>query len=463
MIAPSQHIHIIGIGGAGMSAIARVLIQKGVRVSGSDRSASDLTQALAAEGVRIFIGHAAEQVDGADLVLMSSAVRPDHVEVQAAHERGIPVCKRSDVMADLMAGQTAVAIAGTHGKTTTTSMTAHILLRCGQDPSYIVGGVLRSTGVNAAYGRGRSFVIEADEYDHMFLGLRPQVAVITNVEWDHPDFFPTPAAMSAAFARFAALVPADGRLIVCADDDGARKLGEARAADGIPVTRYGIDHPDADWRAVDIRIGATQTRFAVTGFGSTLGEVVLNVPGRHNVLNALAALIAASTQGMLFQQAAAALGTFEGAGRRFELRGENNGVVVIDDYAHHPTAIRATLAAARGRYPGCTIWAVWQPHTYSRTQMLLDDFAGAFADADHVLVTDIYAAREQPVPGLDAARVAASIDHGSVRAVPTSDDAVACLLAEVSAPAVIVIMSAGDAPQIGIEYLARKRAVEISS
>ena len=445
MIEPNQHIHIVGIGGAGMSAIALVLVQKGFHVSGSDRSASDLTQALAAQGVRIHIGHAAEQVDGADLVLISSAVRPDHVEVQAAHTRGIPVYKRSDVMADIMAGQTTVAIAGTHGKTTTTSMAAHILITAKQEPSYIVGGVLRTTGVNAAYGRGKSFVIEADEYDHMFLGLRPQVAVITNVEWDHPDFFPTPGALADAFARFAALVPPSGRLIVCADDDGSRALGAARARDGIPVTRYGIVHPEADWHAVDIRIEATRTRFAVTGFGGKLGEVELGVPGRHNV----------------FEEAAAALATFQGASRRFEQRGESDGVIVIDDYAHHPTAIRATLAAARSRYPGSAIWAVWQPHTYSRTQTLLADFAEAFGGADHVLVTDIYAAREQPVPGVDAAWVAGCIDHADARGIATHDEVAACLLAEVRPPAVIVIMSAGDAPQIGIEYLARKRAAEI--
>ncbi|MCC6612246.1 MAG: UDP-N-acetylmuramate--L-alanine ligase [Anaerolineae bacterium] len=454
-LQPHQHIHIVGIGGSGMSAIARVLIQKGYRVSGSDRADNEFTQSLAQMGATIFIGHDASNVAGADLLLVTSAVPTTHVEITAARAAAIPVFKRADLMAQIMAGQSAIAVAGVHGKTTTTSMIAHILIKTERDPSYIIGGVLRTSGVNAAFGHGPVFVIEADEYDHMFLGLRPQVAVIGNVEWDHPDFFPTPDAMIGAFVRFAALVPPDGRLIVCADDDGARKLGEGRAAAGIPVSYYGIDHPRVNWRAVDIDIQPEVTHFAVERDGERLGEVHLRVPGRHNVLDALAALTATDTQGIPFADAAAALASFEGAGRRFDVREEVNGIVVIDDYAHHPTAIRATLAAARARYPGRELWAIWQPHTFSRTLALLEDYARAFADADHVLVTDIYAAREQPLADVSGVTTAHAIAHVDARHIAPFEAAVDLLVDEVKSPAVILIMSAGDAPQIGIEYLRR--------
>jgi len=456
-LKPNQHIHIVGIGGSGMSAIARVLLQKGYHVSGSDRAANEFTQALAQMGATIYAGHDAANVRDADLLLVTSAVPATHVEVAAAYDAAIPVYKRSDLMAEIMAGQSCIAVAGVHGKTTTTSMIAHILLQSGRDPSYIIGGVLCTTGVNAAFGQGPAFVIEADEYDHMFLGLRPQVAVIGNVEWDHPDIFPTPAAMTGAFERFAALVPPDGRLIAGADDNGARELGEARALAGIPVTYCGINHPMANWRAVAIDIQPEATYFAVERDGQRLGKVELRVPGRHNVLNALAALVAADTQGVSFADAAAVLTTFEGAGRRFDVRGDVNGIAIIDDYAHHPTAIRATLAAARARYPGRDLWAIWQPHTFSRTLALLEDYARAFADADHVLVTEIYAAREQPLAEVSGATVANLIEHVDARHIASFNAIVDLLLREVNAPAVILIMSAGDAPQIGIEYLRRLR------
>jgi UDP-N-acetylmuramate--alanine ligase len=456
ILKPGQHIHIVGIGGSGMSAIARVLLQKGFTVSGSDRSANDLTRSLAKQGVRIYEGHAAANVSGADAVIITSAVQPSHVEVVAARSHDIPTYKRADIIAELMDGQVGIAIAGTHGKTTTTSMTTHILLETLREPSYIIGGVLRSTGHNAAYGKGAAFVIEADEYDHMFLGLRPQVAVITSIEWDHPDFFPTPKAMTAAFRRFARLLPDDGTLIACADDAGALEIALYRRAEGGRTLLYSAVAPEADWRAAAVIITQTETRFAVWHNGEVLGEVRLRVPGRHNVLNALAAIAAAHTQGVGFAASAAALATFEGAGRRFEVRGEKAGVVVIDDYAHHPTAIRVTLAAAKARYPDRAIWAVWQPHTFSRTQSLFDEYLTAFADADHVLVTDIYAAREQPRDGVTSAALVDAMTHPDARHTPTFAATVEALLRDVTAPAAILIMSAGDAPEIGIEYLKQR-------
>jgi UDP-N-acetylmuramate--alanine ligase len=456
-LIPGQHIHLVGIGGFGLSAIARVLLQKGFRVSGSDRMQNAFTIALAQEGVAIHIGHDAAYVEGADLVIATSAAPADHVELAAARALGTPVCKRSDMIAALMAGQHGIAIAGTHGKTTTTAMLTHILLSAGQDPSYIIGGILRTTGTNAGVGKGPAFVIEADEYDNMFHGLRPQTAVITNVEWDHPDFFPTPQVLSDSFRQFADLLPSDGLLIACADDPGAAALAAEQRMRGISTVSYGFGD-DALWRAANLRRGSSGLSFTVKRGDASLADVHLKVPGRHNVLNALAALIAADHHSVDVTLGAEALASFTGTGRRFEVRGEVGGVTVIDDYAHHPTAIRATLEAVRGQYPDHALWAVWQPHTFSRTRALFDAYTQAFGDADHVLVTEIYAAREQPVEGVSGAIMAAAVQHADARHAPTHPDAVDLLAREVRRPAVVVIMSAGDAPWIGAELLRQLEA-----
>jgi UDP-N-acetylmuramate--alanine ligase len=455
ILTPGQHIHLVGIGGAGLSAIARVLLGQGYRVSGSDRSLNALTEALARDGARIDPTHDAANVAGADALIVSSAVQQEQVEVVAAQAAGIPVYKRADIMADLMLGKQVIAVAGTAGKTTTSAMITHILLETGKDPSYIVGGVLSTTGQNAGVGKGDAFVIEADEYDNMFLGLRPNVAVVTNVEWDHPDFFPTPADTQRSFEQFVALLPDDGWLIACADDPGAWALAESRMTRGLQAFPYGIG-ANAVLCAVDLHADAEGSGFGIRMVNSTNPDslqVRLVLPGKHNVLNAMAALITSYFAGVDLNEAVAALSTFKGTGRRFELKGEVGGVAVIDDYAHHPTKIRATLQAARSRYPDRQIWAVWQPHTYSRTQALEADYLAAFGDADHVLITDIYAAREQPIPGVSAAAIAERMDHPDARFTPTFDDAVSILDAEVQAPAAVIVMSAGDAPKIAAEFL----------
>lgn len=444
-LIPGQHIHLVGIGGAGLSAIARVLLGQGYRVSGSDRSLNALTAALSREGAQIVQGHAAANIAGAHALIITSAVQPDHVEVAAARAAGIPVYKRQDIMADLMRGQRVLAVAGTKGKTTTSAMIAHILLQCGRDPSYIVGGVLGSTGDNARVGAGGWFVVEADEYDNMFLGLRPDVAVITNIEWDHPDCFPTPGAMIESFRRFAALLPNDGLLLT---GTGTPPLSVSHVAH----ERYGLAESGADWRIDNLRDEGGQQVFEVAHRGEALGTARLSLPGAHNALNALAALAVARRAGVTVAEAAAALASFRPTARRFELRAEIDGIAIIDDYAHNPMSIRAVLDAARQRYPGRTIWAVWQPHTYSRTQALFEDFLTAFAAADHVLITDIYAAREQPLPGVSSAALVAAMQHPDARHTATFDDAAAALRDGVRAPAVVLIMSAGDAPQIGIAY-----------
>lgn len=454
LFTPTHHIHIIGIGGTGMSAIARILLQQGYRVSGSDRQMSHFAKHLQAEDAIIHIGHDAAHIQDVDVVIATSAAPDDHIEIVAAKKQGIPVYRRQDVMQTLMQGKTCIAVAGTHGKTTTTSMTTHILVETGQHPSYIIGAVTTragEAGSNAEYGTGQAFVIEADEYGYMFLGLRPQVAVLTSVEYDHPDFFESPTAMHETFSQFVALLPDDGLLIACADDAVAGQFARYRAQNGLPVETYGIKTA-ADWQATNIRYEAAKTIFDVQHDGKTVAQVSLSVPGKHNILNALAALIVANHEGVPTQNASDALVTFEGAGRRFDLRADIDGIAIIDDYAHHPTAIATTIDAARTRYPDREIWAVWQPHTYSRTRALWGEFLGAFGAAHHVIITDIYASREAHDPSVNLEEFVTALTHPDAYHTPTFADVVAILSKHATSPAVVLIMSAGDAPQIGTTY-----------
>ncbi|MBI1258861.1 MAG: UDP-N-acetylmuramate--L-alanine ligase [Chloroflexi bacterium] len=457
-ITPGQHIHLVGIGGAGLSAIARILLGQGYIVSGSDRTLNALTDALSRDGATIYAGHAASNVTGADALLVSAAIQPDQVEIAAALAAGIPVYKRADIMADLMVGKTVIAVAGTAGKTTTTAMIAHMLIETGQDPSYIIGGVLSTTGTNAAVGKGNAFVIEADEYDNMFLGLKPDIAIVTNVEWDHPDFFKTPEAMQRSFEQFVSLVSRDGVAIIGVDSLAGAKLHKF-ARDMLPIRIVvSCGTGDDDLRPYDVRVDEHGTSFGTFApIGAPDEEFIFHLQmfGMHNVTNALAAWFAVGCVNHVGQYLQA-LATFKGTGRRFELKGEVDGIAVIDDYAHHPAKIRATLEAARSRYPDRQIWALWQPHTYSRTQALKDDFLTAFKDADHVLITEIYAAREQPIEGVNAADMAAEMNHPDARFTATFDLAVNTLIRDVQAPAAVIVMSAGDATQISAEYLRRK-------
>ncbi len=455
-----QHIHLVGVGGAGLSAIARVLLEQGHQVSGSDRSVNELTAALSRDGAVIYGEHAASNVNGAGALVITSAVKADHVEVAAAAAQGIPIYKRQDIMAELMTGRLVIAVAGTKGKTTTTAMIVHILRECGLDPGYIVGGVMGNTGTNAAAGTGAHFVVEADEYDHMFLGLKPDVAVLTNIEWDHPDFFPSLDAMRASFERFIALLDESsfggGWLIACTDDAIVREIAVRRELQSKSTTTCGLNS-EADYQARNIRTLSEDTLFDIVHrhIREPYATVQLPLPGQHNVRNALAACLAVSSAcetSLKAEQIVRALRSFKPAARRFEIRADINGIAVIDDYAHNPMSIRAVLEAARQRYPDRIIWAVWQPHTYSRTQALFNDFVVAFDQADYVLVTEIYAARESPAHGISGSVMAAAIRHSSVRYAATFAEAVRILLDEVRAPSVVIIMSAGDAPQIGAAY-----------
>ncbi len=453
-LSTGARIHIIGIGGAGLSAIARILLERGCAVSGSDLQSGEVMEQLAADGAQVFRGHRREYVRGADLVLATSAVADDHIEVVAAEDLGIPVYRRKAFMRSLLQGYDTIAVAGTHGKTTTTSMIIHIMQTAGKSPSYIVGGAMGNTGKNAAVGCGDSFVIEADEYDNMFHGLDPNLAVVTNVEHDHPDFFETPGELKQAFERFVDLLGSEGALLACADDPGASALAESRRKRGHDALTYAIDAADSEWRATDLDFAGPSTRFTIRRGGIAQGEVKLGVPGRHNVLNALAALVAAHERGVCVERGAAALSSFVGTARRFEIRGVRDGVVVIDDYAHHPTEIRVNLEAARLRYPQHQIWAIWQPHTFSRIQQFRSDFVAAFQEADQVLVTPIYAARESPLDGVTSAALAVEIQiRQSAEYAPTFDAAVDKLARAVHAPAVVLIFSAGDANVIADMFL----------
>ncbi|MFC2023330.1 UDP-N-acetylmuramate--L-alanine ligase [Chloroflexota bacterium] len=494
LIQQDSRIHFVGICGIGLSAIARVLNGWGYQVTGSDLQPSSLAVELRSEGITVLPNHQAEHVLGAGsqpdpsriLVVASSAIPDGNAELVEARRLGIPVVKRNQILGELASGRTTIAVAGTHGKTTTTAMIAWILTDAGLDPAFIVGGIIQGLDTNARAGQGRHFVIEADEYDRAFLGLHPEIGVVTTLEHDHPDCYPTFEEMRQAFAQFMQQVPAGGSLIVCGEDEIAAqtaaqvldKVDRPAVAGAAPrlLTYGGGD--GWDWKASNIQLGGSPT-FDVSYDQEVLGTCALQLPGRHNVLNALAALAASREVGIEFDQAAAALTRFRGAARRFEMKGRAGGITVIDDYAHHPTEIRATLEAARTRYPDRPIWAVFQPHTYSRTAAFMDDFATCFHDADHVLVTRIYAARETDTLGVSGAGLVsrmkeADADDGrgsrtggsdkaprpDVDYVDTLEAAVSVLTDRARPGEIVITMGAGDGHLIGERLLDRleKRA-----
>ncbi len=457
-----RRVHFIGIGGAGLSAIATVLLQRGYQVSGSDLQPSTNTRRLQAMGARVYIGHAAEQVGGVQAVIVSSAIPEDNVELRAARAKRLPVLKRDQVFGQLTANHYCIAVAGTHGKTTTAAMVAWMLLQAGYDPSFIVGGTMMGLGTNARAGRGSHFVVEADEYDWAFLGLTPALAVVTHLEPDHPDCFPDLQAMCTAFRAFLHQVEPEGTIIGCGDAPNLRallkKIGGGPASPR--VLTYGLEN-GWDWSGRELKTNGHGGMDFVAWHGpERLGRVELSVPGVHNVRNALGTLAAGWELEVSFDCARTALATFQGTERRFEVKGKVGGVTVIDDYAHHPTQIRATLAAARRHYGGRELWAVFQPHTYSRTRALLEGFADSFEDADHVVVTDIYAAREFDGRGLghsvsiSAADIVARMAHPDSRHIADLDDVVAHLLSRLRPGDVLITLGAGDGYRVGEMALA---------
>ncbi|SDM25315.1 UDP-N-acetylmuramate--L-alanine ligase [Oryzisolibacter propanilivorax] len=412
-----RHIHFVGIGGSGMCGIAEVLHNLGYRVSGSDLADSAALQRLAALGIATHVGHAAAHIDGADAVVTSTAVQPDNPEVRAARAAGIPVVPRALMLAELMRIKRGIAIAGAHGKTTTTSLVASILAEGGLDPTYVIGGRLNSAGSNARLGSGEFIVVEADESDASFLNLLPVMAVVTNIDADHMETYGHDfARLEQAFVEFLHRMPFYGRAIVCVDDPAARAILPRLQR---PVTRYGLAE-DAQVRALDVRAVGTQMHFSVQRevAGETLPtlSVVLNLPGVHNVRNALAAIAIAAELEVPDAALLRALAGFSGVGRRFQGHGElpaagGGQFTLIEDYGHHPVELAATLAAARGAWPGRRIVLAFQPHRYSRTRDCFDDFVQVLGQADALVLTEVYAAGEAPLAGADGAALAQAVDR----------------------------------------------------
>ena len=452
---PRRRVHFVGVGGVGQNAIARVLLEAGYPVSGSDLKDSETTRDLERLGATIHVGHRAEQVEGAGLVVISSAVPADNPEVVRARELGVPVVKRAEFLGELTRHRRSVCVAGTHGKTTTSAMIGLALVAGGLDPTVLVGGVVPALGTGGRFGRGEHLVAEADEFDGSFLRFAPSIAVVTNVEPDHLDFYRDFAAIVDAFRAFVGRVPDDGYLIACWDDPVARGLGTA--CSGQTVT-YGLGS-EGDWQAVEIApndLGGND--FAALRRGQVFGRFRLAVPGRHNVANALAALAVADLCGVGPATAAEALARFGGVRRRLELKGVEGGVHVYDDYAHHPTEIVATLRAARERHRG-RLWCVFQPHTVNRTKSLFGEFAAAFGEADRVLVADIYvpAGREATTGEVTSADLVRAMRHPGAEHVARLEDIVERLAAEARPGDLVLTMGAGDVYRVGEELLTRLR------
>ncbi len=446
------HVHLIGIGGTGISSIARVLLEKGYTVSGSDRVLSALANDLGVAGATVFAGHAADNIDGADIVVRSSAIPDDNVEVQAARAKGIPVLKRSEFLGSLLHEYKSIAVAGSHGKTTTSAMLAWALVALDQHPSYILGGVSSNLKNNAQAGKGSLFVVEADEYDRMFLGLNPDVILFTSIGYDHPDCFPTPADYEEAFREFVARLKPQGLIIMNAEDAARLHMFENAPASHQGFT-YGLS-AGANYQAKNLQVNsAGGFSYDIYKQNDVLARVQLQVPGEHNVFNSLGVFAVLHQLGFEPAKIAAALSQFSGTGRRFEIVGEAAGVTVVDDYAHHPAKIQATLSAARSRFPHRRIVAVWQPHTFSRTRALADDFAASFHDADLVIVSEIYASREKS-EGYSAIEVARQISYTESRFIPSLSEISSFLAKKLQPGDVLIVLSAGDANQICSDVLA---------
>jgi UDP-N-acetylmuramate--alanine ligase len=462
-------VHFVGIGGAGMSGIARIMLARGVQVAGSDTTADSVALAeLSALGARVCVGHAAGHLGDADTLVVSSAIRAANPELVEANRRGLRVIHRAAALASLMVGRTVIAVTGTHGKTSTTSMIATALIEtsaAGAGPAYAIGGVLAATGVGAADGDGPYFVAEADESDGSFLMYSPDIAVVTNVDADHLDNYGTEAAYRASFTAFLGRVKPGGTLVTCADDSGTRDLAAHARTLGLRVVSYG-ESPDADYRIAGVTTSGMETTFSIhagpTGaepsagqsrpgpFGAIDLDLLLRVPGHHNALNAAAAFAAAVQLGIDPGRVATALASYRGAARRLEPKGEARGVRVLDTYAHHPTELAADLRAARDiTTAGGRVIAVFQPHLFSRTRIFAAEFGAALGLADEAVVLDVYAAREDPEPGVTGRLVADAVPGGAARYVPDFADVPAVVAALAQPGDLVLTMGAGDITKMG--------------
>jgi len=437
-------IHFVGIGGMGMCGIAEVLINLGYKVTGSDLRQTEITRHLASIGGTVHAAHRPENVGDADVVVISSAIRGYNPEIEAAHAKGIPVIQRAEMLGELMRMKYAVAVAGSHGKTTTTTMISTVLLHAGLDPTAVIGGRVNSLGLaNARLGRGEYLVAEADESDGSFLKLTPTVAVVTNIDAEHLDHYGNHEAVKRAFVDFINRVPFYGLGVLCFDHPHVQAI--------LPHVQkrfitYG-DAPQADYRARDIRYQGFRSSYVAWRRAEELGTVTIGMPGKHNILNSLATLAVADFLGVPFDTIRDAFAMFQGVQRRFTVRGEAQGVLVVDDFGHHPAEVRATLQGARAGFPDRRVIVAFQPHRYSRTRDLFDDFACSFNEADRVIVCDVFAAGEAPIQGADAAHLADAIrghGHRDVTHVPRRVDVARLLAGEVRAGDIVIALGAGD-------------------
>lgn len=434
-----KKVHFIGIGGSGMSGLARIAIADGIEVSGSDSKDSSVLGALEALGAKIYRSHDGAHCEGVDVVIYSTAISPSNPELIRAEELSIPLFRRAKALASLMAENVAIAIAGTHGKTTTTSMATVAFQNCGVDPSFAIGGTLTASGANAHRGSGKYFIAEADESDGSFTEYQPHAAIVTNVEHDHVDFFSSELEVKQAFQSFVANIPADGFLIYCNDDAGSRELGLATTH--CTTISYGsLESSDLHIDQIELTPGGSRAR--ALWRGSVVGIIELHVPGRHNLLNAAGTLALGLACGLPAADLLIGLSTFRGAGRRFELKATVHGIRVIDDYGHHPTEIEVTLEAARRYVDAGRLIVIFQPHRYSRTEAFLEKFAIALDKADDVTLLEIYAASERPIPGVSASLIADRMERG--RFIPNFAEATDRVI-DLAAPGdLIVTLGAGD-------------------
>jgi UDP-N-acetylmuramate--alanine ligase len=447
-------VHFVGIGGAGLSGIARIMLARGVTVSGSDAKESRTLEALRALGARCHVGHAAEHVQDADTLVVSTAVREDNPEVVEARERGLRLLPRSAALESVMQGRRVVAVAGTHGKTTTTSLLTVALQHCGADPSFAIGGELNESGSNAHDGSGDLFVAEADESDGAFLVYSPYAALVTNVEADHLDNYGTEEAYHAAFTEFLGRIDPDGFLVACVDDEGAADLVAQARERGITTVAVG-ESPTADLRAENLVFAGSASTFTVVDGGRRLGEVSLQIPGRHYVLDALAALAAGLRLGFSFADLKRGLEAFSGTRRRMELKGQAAGVRVYDSYAHHPNEIAGDLQAARALAGDGRVVVAFQPHLVSRTRIFGPAMGRELGAADEVVVMDVYVAREDPEPGVDGELVASHVPlpEDRVAFVPSWSATPAALVERARPGDLVLTLGAGDVTLVGPEVL----------
>ncbi len=442
---PQKKLHFIGIGGAGMSGLARIALTHGAHVSGSDEKDSSVLAALSALGATVYSSHKSAQVEGADLVIYSNAISQSNSERAHAAELGIPIYTRAQALALLMSKSISIAVAGTHGKTTTSSMLTVALQACGVDPSFAIGGTISASGSNAHRGTGEYFVAEADESDGSFTEYKPFGAIVTNVEHDHVDYFATPADVTAAFDDFVATISADGFLVYCADDPGSLSLGNR--VKNITSISYG-ENSESDLHIDQVELAAKSSRARALWNGKSIGHLELNVPGRHNIDNAAAALAVGLHLGLPAGALLAGLASFAGTGRRFELKGTVHGIRIIDDYGHHPTEIRVTLDAAR-RYAGDgRLLVIFQPHRYSRTQAFMAEFASSLSLADTVILLEIYAASEKPITGVSSEVIAQAMHNGTY--IPNFVEATDAIIEMAKPGDVIMTLGAGDVSSLGL-------------